>query len=480
MDNFFVRMFGGNGRKERQAGNGVPASTVDKEVGVSGSFAANINYLNGPQAALTASAVHRAVELRAKTEAQFQAQYQKMDAAGGNYTADMRGVGRTINYLLQVSPNPLMSAATFWEQLVINRLMLGNGMAYIERDEFGDPVHLWSATLGGYNPITNTYILTYPTDRGIVNRVEVAAKDVIHWANTYRDFDGYLGIPTLRYAFDTLALIATEKQQALEVAAKGGRMKLIIGEDTSKVQSPICAGLFDKKEMDKYAMELQQRLYQNDVVAMRGLDKVQPISMSAQDQQMIELLNMTQDDVARFYGTPRPLLMLDTNSHYTTPTNATLEYMTRTIQPDILEIEQELTRKLLKMEDFGKRRIHMCEQPLLRLDKEAQAKVDEINLRTGAKTVNEIRAQYDLPAVADGDVVYVSTNLARLGSEKLEAAAGGGGERESGKAAADAAGTVAEDEGAGKETALESAGTTAQGEKEGAGVGKREKEGGKQ
>jgi phage portal protein BeeE len=136
----------------------------------------------------------------------------------------------------------------------------------------------------------------------------------------------------------------------------------------------------------------------------------------------MEHMNMGLDDVARFFGTPRPLLMLDTNSHYTTYTNATLEYLQRTVQPDITEMEQEMNRKLLTREDFGSRRIHMCEQPLLRLDKEAQAKVDKMQLETGAATVNEIRQQYDRPAVEGGDIIYVSTNLAELGSPKLSGA----------------------------------------------------------
>jgi HK97 family phage portal protein len=144
--------------------------------------------------------------------------------------------------------------------------------------------------------------------------------------------------------------------------------------------------------------------------------------MSAQDMQLMEHMNMGLDDVARFFGTPRPLLMLDTNSHYTTYTNATLEYLQRTVQPDITEMEQEMNRKLLTRDDFGSRRIHMCEQPLLRLDKEAQAKVDQLQLQTGAATVNEIRAQYDRPAVEGGDIIYVSTNLAELGSPKLSGA----------------------------------------------------------
>ena len=67
------------------------------------------------------------------------------------------------------------------------------------------------------------------------------------------------------------------------------------------------------------------------------------------------------------------------------------------------------------------RRFHLCELPLLRMDLEKQAKVDQMHLQMGW-TVNEIRAQYDLPSVKDGDKVYISTNVAELGSEKLSGA----------------------------------------------------------
>ena len=52
------------------------------------------------------------------------------------------------------------------------------------------------------------------------------------------------------------------------------------------------------------------------------------------------------------------------------------------------------------------------------MDPERQAKVDQLHLQMGW-TVNEIRADHDLPAVDKGNIVYVSTNLAELGSKKL-------------------------------------------------------------
>jgi phage portal protein BeeE len=136
--------------------------------------------------------------------------------------------------------------------------------------------------------------------------------------------------------------------------------------------------------------------------------------MSAQDMQLLEQLNLGLDDVARFWATPRPLLMLDTNSHYNDYQNATMEYLSRTIAPDAHDMQKEIARKLLGAKFYGLRDIHMCEKPLLAMDLERQAKVDQLNLQTGAKTINEIRAEHDMPAVENGDEPLASANLMTL------------------------------------------------------------------
>ena len=401
----------------------VPATTdpLNQPMVSGGSFESRIVNARNPQMALTVSAVYRATELRAKTIGQMPVQYRRKEAEGGNFQPWMQGLGKRINYLLQEEPNPITTASSLWEQVTINRLQLGNGFVYIERDPFGDPLNLWLAICGGYDYVNGTYNITYLSEYGVVNVPNVPRDNVLHFPNTFRYMNGFWGIPTIQYACDTLSLIKTQKQQALETAAKGGRVKLVIGEDTSRVQSPISTGLFDKKEMEKYAREIEDRLYQSDVIALRGLDKAQPISMSSTEMQQVEQVNLGLDDVARYWGTPRPLLMLDTNSHYNDYQNATMEYLQRTIAPDKVDMEKEIARKLLGLKFYGQRDIHICEKPLLAMDLERQAKVDQLHLQMGW-TVNEIRAEHDMPAIEKGDIPYVSTNLAELGSEKLSGA----------------------------------------------------------
>lgn len=409
-------------RKTQHRENPSPVTTLSKEVNDSavtgGSYESRIVVTRDPQKALTVSAVYRATELRAKTIGQMPVQYREK-GEGGNFQPMMDGIGKRINYLLQEEPNPIMSAASLWEQVTINRLQFGNGFVYIERDSFGDPIYLWLAICGGYDIINGTYNITYLSDHGVVNRVEVPRSDVLHFPNTFRLMGGYWGISTVQYACETLSLIKTQKQQSLETAAKGGRVKLLVGEEKpAPGQGTVAYGMFAKDSMQKYAQEINDAIYNQDVVALRGLDKVTNISMTSSQMQMVENMGLCYDDVSRFWGTPRPLLMLDTNSHYNDYSNATMEYLQRTIAPDAKEMEKEIARKLIGMEYYGVRDIHICERPLLAMDLERQAKVDQLHLQMGW-TVNEIRAEHDMPAIENGDISYVSTNLAVSGSEKL-------------------------------------------------------------
>ena len=396
----------------------MPSSTNDQGPKVTGgSYQERISYVRGPEQALVVGAVYRAVNLRADTMSVMPVQYQKRDFEGGNFVTDMRGLGKRINYLLQEEPNPIMSAADMWKLVEINRLFYGNSFVYIERDEFGFPLNLWLVKTGGYNINTGTYAsIVYLTDHGYVTLTNVPREDVMHFPNTFRYQNGIWGKPTLEFAIETLSLNRTLRQQALETAAKGGRVKLIIGEEKpASGQGTLAFGMFNKDTMNEYAEELQRKMWSgHDILAIRGLDKCQNISMTSAEMQMFEQMGATNDDVSRYFGCPRPLLMLDTNSHYNDYQNATMEFHTRTILPQKNGNEKEIARKLIGFKDYGVRRIHICEKPLLAMDPERQAKVDLLNLQTGASTINEVRAEHDRPSVEKGDTPMASANLMTL------------------------------------------------------------------
>ena len=366
----------------------------------------------------------RGVSLIMQTMGQMKVQYQKKNAEGGNFVVDEWGPGRKLNYLLQVRPNPLMTASEMQEQIEFRKIYWGNAFVLIERDRYGDPSALWLCTGGGYDPISDTYSLTYNGLYGPAIRAQVPSRDVLHFKNVFLTEDMYMGIPMIWAAMNTLSIAATGGEQALQDMAKGGKMKLIIGEEKTGSQGLLNGGLYRKEEMTKYAKELQDALYHNDVVSLRGLDKVQVISQTAQQLQLLESRGFEVAEIARILGIPRIMMMEEQGSNYKMPEHATQEFLLRTIQPRIRKHEDELNSKLLSPDDFGKRRIHVCELALRRLDAKGQAEIDKLHLESGW-SVNELRSQYDLPSIEEGDAHYVSTNLAEVGSEKLRSNGGG-------------------------------------------------------
>ena len=405
MDNFFVKMF------QRRETTPTTAASSQPVAVAGGRFEEKVHHVTSQDTALTIAAVHRAIEVRMKTMSQIDIEFQQWDRVGECFVRAGWGYGRLWNYLLQVEPNPLMTAETMWQQAEYNKITYGNAFIWIERDELGDPLHMWLCDgWGSYDPITLKYTLSY---QGMHGHTSVIADrmDVLHVPNTYRYQGSIMGMPTLTFARQTLTLQATNNAQAQENSAKGGKMKLIIGEDTQGSYGAIGNGLYDKSEMTRYASELNDLFYSQDVIALRALDKAIPISMNAQQLQLLEQMGFGIPEVARFYAVPKALLMDDSNSSYRTPEEASRELLSRTISPAAEEWTTELQRKLLNVNDYGKRRFEAKIGSLFKFDRKAQAEINKMNIETGVMSVNELRRENNMPQIENGDVHYVSANL---------------------------------------------------------------------
>jgi HK97 family phage portal protein len=287
----------------------------------------------------------------------------------------------------------------------------------------GYPRNLWLCTGGSYNPLNDTYTLVYNSDRGPRIRVETDSRNVLHFKNVFMTEDYYLGIPTLEFAFKALSIAATADEQALQDVAKGGRHKVLIQEQ----QSPNVGtrGRANQNELKKLRDQFSRDWASQDVSVLDNVASAQIISQTAQQLQLLENRSFQVSDLARILGIPRIMMMEDSGSSYKMPEHATQEFMLRTIQPRIREWEDEFNSKLLNAADFGRRRIHVCELPLRRLDAKGQAEIDKMHLETGWSP-NEIRSQYDLANIPEGNDHYASMNLGILGSEKFRTNNSGG------------------------------------------------------
>lgn len=401
---------------------GAQAEQAVQQQGTSGGdYSYNAVGIDSATKSLGIAAYYRGVELRARTMSQVIIEYRMKSKSGGNFTVDNFGANGKLNYLLHVRPNPLITSAEMLKQIEIKRILSGNAFVYIERDYNGTPLYFWLCQSAAFNPMTNTYSINYYSDKGVVSLVKVPAVNVIHIRNTFTDESGMIGRATHVYARSVLSIAATNDKLVLDNAAKGGKLKLLVQEQKDSTWG---VGLANQQELKKAAKRLNDELYSDDVVMMTNVAQVTPISQSLINQDVSVMRNFSVREVSRMIGVPPALLGDAGNSSYKTPEAAMQEFLQWTIQPNIIELENELNAKLLTVDDYDKREIHVCDRNLLRLNPKASAEVDKLRLETGVKTVNELRAANDQPRVKNGDDVYVSTNLAVAGSEKLKGNAG--------------------------------------------------------
>ena len=420
MDNFFTKMFS---RRETGMVTTTNPSAPENQAPKSGNWEANVVSPRGNRSLLV-PAWYRGVSLIMQTMGQMVTQYQKKNAEGDNFVEDRWGLGNSLNYLLQVRPNPLMTASQLQEQIEYRKIYFGNALVYIERDGYKDVKALWLCTGGDYNPIEDTYSLTYNGVGGWCQLWDVPSSNVLHFKNVFLRDDFYTGIPTLDFAFKALQIAATADDQTLQDVAKGGRHKILLQEQQAQ-NGGGTRGRQNPDELRKTAKRFGEDWAVGDAVILDNTMEPHIISQTAQQLQLLESRQFQVTDLARVLGVPRIMMMEDAGSSYKMPEHATQEFMLRTIQPRIREWEDEMNAKLLTAKDFGQRRIHVCELPLRRLDAKGQAEIDKLHLETGWSP-NQILAQYDLPSIPNGDAHYVSTNLAEVGSEKLRSANSGG------------------------------------------------------
>jgi len=419
-----MELFGSNisffRKREVASANGTPGTITTTDPAApenqtqpkGGNWAANVVSPHG-MSSLMVPAWHRGVSLIMQTMGQMEVEYQRKDMDGGNFVESLYGDNGKLNYLLQVRPNPYMSASQLQEQIEFRKIYFGNAYVYLERDMAGEwPRALWLCQAGVINTGTDTYTIQYTPKPGMSVVKTVPMEDVLHFRNTFLTPDLLYGIPTLQFAMRSLQISATGDEQTLQDMAKGGRYKVLLQE---KEAAPVgTRGRANANQLKEITRRFREDWASNDVLLLDNVAGAQMLSQTSQQLQLLESRGFEVKSLARLLGIPLVMMMEGDGGSYKMPELATQEFMLRTIQPRIREHEDEMNSKLLSVGDFGKRRIHICEKALRRLDPMQQANLDKSRLETGAMTINEIRQQYDQPAVENGDEPMASANMMTL------------------------------------------------------------------
>ncbi len=221
--------------------------------------------------------------------------------------------------------------------------------------------------------------------------------------------NGIGGISPVSVLFDTLKYSENIQEFNVKQLEQGVNSAIVL-------EAPANLGADQKKAMVEDFMKTYRETSGNILLLESGV-QAKTLNLSPVDSKLFEVEKITRGKVAMVYNIPPHLLGDYSESGLGSQEQMMLEFLTLTMLPIVTAYEQELNKKLLRSEQRrAGYHFKFDMDSILRADAATQAEVDYKAVRSGWKTVDEIRYSRNLPALPGGIGKYalVSQDLATL------------------------------------------------------------------
>ncbi len=364
-------------------------------------------YEPGAYEALAVATVYRCVQLLSDSVACLTLQYLRWKE--GRFQVDQ---GNILNYLLDVQPQPEMSIYDFWSFAVKQMLVQGNAYIYPRyvMGELTDLV-LCSNDTVDHDTINELYEITDPYN-GVFGVFKES--EIIHlYLHTS---DGKNGESVLEHARRVAGIAMAGDNETANRFTNGGNVRGLVSND----KSARGFGEYQDEELEKTAVDIDAQFSAGaHIVSLPGQVDFKQISLSSTDMQFLETRKFTVREICRFFGVQPSFVFDDTSNNYKSAEMANITFLSMTLDPILKRIEAEFNRKLISPTQHNKRRFKFDRRGIYSLDLQSLADYQKKTIEAGIYTINDWRRLENMPEVEGGDTVYVSTNLAELGSSKL-------------------------------------------------------------
>lgn len=369
--------------------NPVPASSLVPD-------AANV----GVDGALQLSTVWACIDRRATTIASLP--FFAYESVNGQRT-----LARTsrLYQLLHDSPNSRMTPYEFWRAMMLNYDLRGNGYARLERDAKGEVFAMW--------PMAADQVEVKVLDDGSMvyayhiqgNIAVFSADSVLHLKNLGNGTTGLAKLDYMRPAIDEAAKAQTA---ASKVFGSGGKptgllmIDRVLGKEQReallKSFSGMAEGSTSKLQVLEAGMTYQQ------------------ISMTPEDQQLLETRKFSVEEICRWFDVPPVLVHHSNVTAWGTGIEQIIDGFHKfSIRPMLVNIEQAVQKRVLTPGQRARMSIEFALDALLRGSLKDRMAIYAQGVQNGIYKRNEARQLENLPPYPDGgDDLTAQSNLVPL------------------------------------------------------------------
>ena len=310
--------------------------------------------------------------------------------------------------LFHTAPNPEMTPFTFKETMTAHVLLYGNAYAHIERNNGGDPIGLWILL-----PENMAVDITDGKVWYVYNgQTRIPSEDVLHIKGL--GHDGIQGYSPIGYARETIGMSQAMEKSGGTFFANSSRPSGVLShpaklsEDAAKRLRQGWDGMYSGSgNLGKTAILEESMSWQS-------------LSIPHSDAQWLEARAYALQDICRIYRMPPHMVQDLSRSTYSNIESQQINYMQSTLMPWLRRWEEEISRKLLGVDDKSIYAEFLAEEALRgnTIDRYAAYRTAR---ESGWLSINEIRKRENLNTIGEeGDKYIMPLNFADVGEEVIE------------------------------------------------------------
>lgn len=306
-------------------------------------------------------------------------------------------------YVNKLFDDCLLTQFMLVKNLIKDVLLYGNGYAYIHRDNRGVPMTLEYLPHGECNIVYNKAVNTLFYQAPKITKSLIEPINIIHLV--MHSDNGIEGKSILSFATNTVKLAGNAEKAASDFFGGGMTVHGILSTESPRLTK-------DQRESIRTAWNESQIGNGTGIAVLESGMKYQQISSNSKDAQLLETRLFNIQEVSRWFNISPVLLGDLSKTSYNNLEQAQLQFVTNTLAPYVLMLEQEINRKLILPKDRYKYYIDVVEEDIIKQDKLSQASYLTTLVSNGVISVNEVRKQLGYSPVEGGDKLLIPfTNI---------------------------------------------------------------------
>ncbi len=313
-----------------------------------------------------------------------------------------RASEHSVYEMMKKAPNKFMTPWVLKYLIMHHLLITGNFYAEIEWSNTGFPKNIWPLNPNHTNLVKKDNKLVYET---VINgqTIELMPYRVIHIKNG--TIDGLNGRSAISSGTESYAVEIAAKQYGSSFFAKGAAPIGVLttpGKLDDDVQKRVKA-----QWNDTYGGLSNAH---RTAILEQGLD-FKSISISPEDAQLIQVLRKSEAEISAMFGVPLHKVNNMEGSTFSNIESQGIAFITDTMRPHAVNIEEELTRKLF-ISSEADYFIEILLDALARGDLKTRYEAYNTGILAGFLIIDQVRALENMNPLANGagQVVYRPLN----------------------------------------------------------------------